>query len=73
MSWEAKPQAGLLLALLDVGGEKEKGFCIRALQMNPSMAGKLDCCVAFPLGIDISVLAFTRWMVVSFALDVVQA
>ena len=41
--------------------------------MNPTVAGNLDCCVVFLLGIDISVLALTRWMVVSFALDEVQA
>lgn len=63
-------------AILYVGGGmrvKKREFCIIALQMNPSMTKNLDCCVAFPSDIDISVLALTRRMAVPFALDAGQA
>lgn len=68
-----KPQSELLFGLLFIGQEKERGFCILALQMNPSMTGNLDRCVAFPLSTDVSVLALAGWIVVSFTRDVGQA
>lgn len=68
-----KPQAELLFGLLFIGQGKERGFCMLALQMNPSMTGNLDRCAAFPLSTDVSVLALARWIVVSFTRDVGQA
>lgn len=68
-----KPQSELLFGLLFIGQEKERGFCIPALQMKPSMTGNLDRCVAFPLSTDVLVLALAGWTVVSFTQDVGQA